>query len=49
MFPEKNLYPGGIRTRVFLFLRQMRSPLRHTAKAKIAQNVAQPFCVQIDT
>jgi hypothetical protein len=29
----KTLYPGGIRTRVFLFLRQMRCPLRHSARA----------------
>jgi hypothetical protein len=28
----KKLYPGGIRTRVFLFLRQMRCPLRHAAR-----------------
>jgi hypothetical protein len=27
------LYPGGIRTRVFLFLRRMRCPLRHAARA----------------
>jgi hypothetical protein len=27
----KTLYPGGIRTRVFLFLRRMRCPLRHAA------------------
>jgi hypothetical protein len=31
---QKNLYPGGIQTRVFLFLRQMRCPLRHAAMAK---------------
>jgi hypothetical protein len=30
----KTLYPGGIRTRVFLFLRQMRCPLRHAARAE---------------
>jgi hypothetical protein len=30
----KTLYPGGIRTRVFLFLRRMRCPLRHAARAK---------------
>jgi hypothetical protein len=29
----KTLYPGGIRTRVFLFLRRMRCPLRHAARA----------------
>jgi hypothetical protein len=29
----KTLYPGGIRTQVFLFLRQMRCPLRHSARA----------------
>jgi hypothetical protein len=29
----KTLYPGGIRTRVFLFLRQIRCPLRHAARA----------------
>jgi hypothetical protein len=28
----KTLYPGGIRTRVFLFLRRMRCPLRHAAR-----------------
>jgi hypothetical protein len=26
------LYPGGIRTRVFLFLRQMRCPLCHATR-----------------
>jgi hypothetical protein len=31
----KTLYPGGIRARVFLFLRQMQCPLRHAARAKI--------------
>jgi hypothetical protein len=30
----KTLYPGGIRTRVFSFLRRMRCPLRHAAKIK---------------
>jgi hypothetical protein len=29
----KTLYPGGIRTRVFTFLRRMRCPLRHAARA----------------
>jgi hypothetical protein len=29
----KTLHPGGIRTRVFLFLRWMRCPLRHVARA----------------
>jgi hypothetical protein len=29
----KTLYPGGIRTRVFLFLRRMWCRLRHAAKA----------------
>jgi hypothetical protein len=29
----KTLYPGGIRTRVFLFLRQMQCPLRPAARA----------------
>jgi ethanolamine utilization cobalamin adenosyltransferase len=33
IFPSKTLYPCGIRTRVFLFLRRMRCPLRHAAKA----------------
>jgi hypothetical protein len=28
-----SLYPGGIRTRVVLFLRRMRCPLRHAARA----------------
>jgi hypothetical protein len=34
-FPPKTLYPGGIRTRVFYswFLRRMRCPLGHAAKA----------------
>jgi hypothetical protein len=27
----KILYPGGIQTRVFVFLRRMRYPLRHAA------------------
>jgi hypothetical protein len=31
----KTLYPGGIRTQVFLFLRQMRCPLRHAARARV--------------
>jgi hypothetical protein len=30
----KTLYPGGIQTRVFSFLRRMRCPLRHAARAK---------------
>jgi hypothetical protein len=29
----KTLYPGGIRTQVFSFLRRMRCPLRHAARA----------------
>jgi hypothetical protein len=29
----RTLYPGGIQTRVFLFLRWMRCPLRHAARA----------------
>jgi hypothetical protein len=29
----KTLYPGGIRTRVFLLLRRVRCPLRHAARA----------------
>jgi hypothetical protein len=32
-FP-KNLIPGGIRTRVFSFLRRVQCPLRHAARAK---------------
>jgi hypothetical protein len=32
--PLKNFYPGGIRTRVFLFLRRMRCPLRHADRAE---------------
>jgi hypothetical protein len=31
--PKKTLYPGGIWTRVFMFLRRMRCPLRHAARA----------------
>jgi hypothetical protein len=31
----KTLFPGGIRTRVFSFLRQIRCPLRHAARAPI--------------
>jgi hypothetical protein len=30
MFVLETLYPGGIRTRVFVFLRLMRCPLRHS-------------------
>jgi hypothetical protein len=30
-FPLKTLYPGGIRTQVFLFLRRMLCPLRPAA------------------
>jgi hypothetical protein len=37
----KTLYPGGIRSRVFLFLRRMRCPLRHAARAK-QTDVANP-------
>jgi hypothetical protein len=33
-FPE-TLYPGGIRTQVFLFLKRMQCPLRHAAKAEV--------------
>jgi hypothetical protein len=29
----KTFYPGGIRTQVFLFMRRMRCPLRHAARA----------------
>jgi hypothetical protein len=32
-FP-KTLYPGGIRTRVFLFQRRIRCLLRHAARAQ---------------
>jgi hypothetical protein len=32
-FPQKTLHPGVIRTRVFLFLRRMRCPLSHAARA----------------
>jgi hypothetical protein len=35
----KTLYPGGIQTRVFLFVKQMRCPLRHAARAKQHRNV----------
>jgi hypothetical protein len=38
-FP-KTLYPGGIRTWVFLFLRRMRCPLRHAARAQYVRT----FC-----
>jgi hypothetical protein len=31
---QKTLHPGGIRTRVFLFLSRMRCPLRHAARAE---------------
>jgi hypothetical protein len=34
----KILYPGGIRTRVFLFLRRMRCPLRHATRAFYTNN-----------
>jgi hypothetical protein len=33
MFPLKTLHPGGVRTRVFLFLRGMRCPLRRAVRA----------------
>jgi hypothetical protein len=39
--PLKTLYPGGIQTRVFLFLRRMRCPLRHSARAKMATHSTQ--------
>jgi hypothetical protein len=44
----KPLYPGGIRTRVFLFLRQMRCPLCHAAGAwkTLISRVARFFLVQ---
>jgi hypothetical protein len=29
----RNILPGVIRTRVFSFLRQMRCPMRHAARA----------------
>jgi hypothetical protein len=29
--PQKTLYPGGIRTRVFSFLRRVQCPMRHAA------------------
>jgi hypothetical protein len=31
----KTLYPGGIQTRVFLFLRRMRCPVRHATRAQL--------------
>jgi hypothetical protein len=31
----KTLYPGGIQTRVFSFLRRMRCPLHHAARANL--------------
>jgi hypothetical protein len=37
MFTLKTLHPGGIRTRVFLFLRWMRCPLRQ-ADARAPEN-----------
>jgi hypothetical protein len=40
------LYPGGIRTRVFLFLRRMRRPLRHAARAMGSMLCYRKYCCQ---
>jgi hypothetical protein len=40
----KTLYHGGIRTRAFSFLRQMRCPLRHAARAPILQHILLKKC-----
>jgi hypothetical protein len=36
----KTSFPGGIRTRVFLFLRRMRCPLRHAATGHLNNSLA---------
>jgi hypothetical protein len=56
----KTFYPGGIRTQVFTFLRRMRCPLCHAARARIQISnyykipwpdisISRPICPKVET